>query len=88
MPSEIDTSYRTWPAADLAALRFSVLIQISNVQGTGQSHSLNGRQTQLADFDKLTKTLASVNAAIAFQANAANRGNTGYTSRFASFNNC
>lgn len=86
MPSELDTSYRTWPAEDLAALRSSTLVQLSNVQGVGQSHALNGKNTQLADYQKLTQTLANVNAAIKFQSNLANAGNSGYTSRYVSFN--
>jgi hypothetical protein len=84
--ASIDTSYRTWPAADLAAMRVSCLTQIANIQGVGQTHSVNGKNTELADFDKVTSTLASVNAAISWQSNLANRGNRGYASRYASFN--
>lgn len=88
MPSELDTSYRTWPAADLAVLRSSILLQIKQIEGVGQSHSLNGRSAQMADFDKLTNKLASVNAAIDWQATLVDRGNKGYASRFASFSRC
>lgn len=83
----IDTSYRTWSAADLAAMRVSTLTQLKNIEGTGQSHSGSNRNTQQADFQKLTETLASVNAAIDWQSNFSNRGNKGYASRYASFNN-
>lgn len=84
----LETSYRTWPAADLAAMRVSVLTQLKAVEGTGQNHSVNGRSTGLADFQKLTDTLNSINAAIDWQANLANRGNKGYASRYSSFNRC
>lgn len=83
-----DTSYRDWPLADLQAVRTSVLLQIKNIEGVGQNHSLNGRNTALADFEKLTDRLTSINAAIAWKANQANRGNNGYASRYASFNGC
>lgn len=82
----LDTSYRTYSAADLAALRVSVLTQLKNIEGTGQNHALNGRNTQQADFAKLTEVLTSVNAAIDWQANLANQGNKGYASRYSSFN--
>lgn len=88
MPAELDTSYRTWPAADLAVLRSSILLQIKQIEGVGQSHSLNGRNASMADFDKLTNKLANVNAAIDWQANLSNSGNKGYASRYASFGNC
>lgn len=84
----LDTSYRTWPAADLAALRVSILTQLKAIEGTGQGHALNGRNTNQANFADLTETLANVNAAIDWQANCANQGNKGYARRFASFNHC
>lgn len=87
MPTKIDTSYRTWPKAELEAVKVSVLTQLKNIEGQGQGHSLNGRNTNLADFDKLTDKLASINAALDYLTNSANRGNKGYASRYASFNN-
>ncbi len=81
----LDTSYRTWPAADLAALRVSILTQLKAIEGTGQSHGLNGRETSLAAFGTLTDKLANVNAAIDWQSNIGDRGNKGYASRYASF---
>jgi len=81
----IDTSYRTWPAADLAALRVSVLTQLKQIEGVGQSHQLSGRGTTQASFADLTDKLTNINAAIDWQANLANTGNKGYASRYASY---
>jgi hypothetical protein len=88
MATHIDTSYRLWPAADLAALRLSVLTQLKALEGVGQNHTVSGRSTAFVDFDKLTNKLASLNAAIEWQANVANTGNKAFASRYASFNNC
>lgn len=82
----VESKYRLMPAADLAALRVSLLTQIKQVEGVGQSHSANGRQTSQANLASLTNDLADVNAAIAWQAVAANSGNKGYASRFSCFN--
>lgn len=80
----LDTSYRSWTVADLAAMRLSIMTQLKAIEGTGQSHSLSGRNTSMADFRALTETLANVNAAIQFQAQ--NPGDAGgYARRFASF---
>lgn len=84
----VDTSYRLWSAATLTAMRLSILTQLKAVEGTGQSHALNGRQTSLADFDKLTQKLTNIEAALDWKANSANAGNNGYASRYSSFNNC
>lgn len=88
MPSKVDTSYRTWPAADLVAMRTSVLIELKQIEGVGQSHAMNGRNVSMPDFNALTEKLSSINAAIAWQANLANSGNKGYASRYASFTSC
>lgn len=81
-----DTSYRDMPLTDLQALRTSILVQLKAIEGVGQNHSVSGRNTSLADFEKLSDRLVSVNSAIAWKANAANRGNNGYASRYISFN--
>lgn len=81
----VDTSYRMWALATLEAVRLSIITQLGAVQGTGQSHSANGRQTTLVDFDVLTQKLTNIEAAIAWKANPANAGNNGYASRYASF---
>lgn len=81
----LDTSYRSWPRTELVALKMSILTQLKNIEGTGQSHGLSGRSASMADFKALTETLANVNAAISFIDNTANTGNTGYASRYPSF---
>lgn len=81
----LDTSYRTWPAADLAAMRVSILTQLKQIEGVGQNHSLNGRNTNQASFAELTDKLTNVNAAIDWQASLCDRGNKGYASRYACF---
>lgn len=86
MPTHIDTSYRTWPAEDLAALRVSILTQLKAIEGIGQSHSGSGRSTSMVDFDKLTQKLASINAAIAWQANLCDGTNNGFATRLTNFN--
>lgn len=70
----------------LNALKTSVLTQLKAVEGTGQSHSTNGRQTALPDFDKLTDKLASIEAAIEWKNTQANSGNKGFASRYSCFN--
>lgn len=83
----LDTSYRSWPLTDLKALKLSILTQLKAIEGTGQSHSLSGRNTQMADFNVLTDRLANINAAIAWkEQNPGDAG--GYARRFASFNGC
>lgn len=72
----------------LEALRLSTLAQLKAVEATGQSHSLGGRQTALADYDKLVNKLADIESAITFKGQAANRGNNGYATRIASFGEC
>lgn len=63
------------------------MTQLKAIEGTGQSHSLSGRNTQMADFNALTDKLANVNAAIQFQAQ--NPGDAGgFVRRYASFNGC
>lgn len=84
----LDSRFRAMTLPTLTALRLSMITQIAAVQGTGQSHSLNGRQTALPDLDKLIGRLADIDAAIAFKSNPANAGNNGYASRYASFNVC
>lgn len=81
----VDTSYRLWSVDTLQAVRLSILTQLKAVEGVGQSHSANGRQTSLADFDKLTNKLSNIEAALTWKATAANVGNSGYASRYASF---
>lgn len=73
--------------ATLTALRLSVLTQLKNVEGVGQAHSANGRQTTLPDIEKLNRQLMNYESAIEWKSNLANRGNNGYARRFASFNN-
>lgn len=82
----LDTSYRTWPAADLAAMRVSLLTQLKAIEGTGQSHSANSRQTSQANLKDVAEQLANVNAAIDWQSTSADRGNKGYASRYSCFN--
>lgn len=82
----VDTSYRSWGIDTLQAARTSVLIQMKAVEGVGQSHSANGRQTALPDFDKLFEKLNNIENAIAWKLNPANRGNNGFASRTAAFN--
>ncbi len=84
----VDTSYRLWNVETLNAVRLSILTQMKAVEGVGQAHSANGRQTTLPDFDKLTVRLTSIEAALAWKANPANAGNDGYASRYASFGGC
>lgn len=72
----------------LNALRLSVLTQLKAVEGTGQSHSVSGRQTALPTYDALMNRLADIESAIAFKSNSSNAGNNGFASRYASFNNC
>lgn len=72
--------------ATLEALRLSVLTQLKAVEATGQSHSVQGRQTALVSFDQLTNRLADIEAAIEWKSNPANSGNKGFASRFANFN--
>jgi len=86
MAQTVETSYRNMSVATLEALRLSILTQLKAVEGVGQSHSTNGRQTVLTDFDKLTLKLASIESALTWKANAANAGNNGYASRYANFN--
>ncbi len=82
----VESKYRLMPAADLAALRVSLLTQIKQVEGVGQSHSANGRQTAQANLANLMSDLGDVNAAIEWQGNVANNGNKGYASRYSCFN--
>lgn len=82
----VNTSYRSMSLETLGALRTSILTQLKAVEGVGQSHSANGRQTTLTAFNDLTQKLVNVESALEWKANPANRGNNGYTRRFASFN--
>lgn len=84
----VDTSYRNLSLATLQALRLSMITQLGAVQGTGQAHSANGRQTTLSDFDTLTQKLVSIDSAIEWKGNPANAGNNGYASRYSSFGGC
>lgn len=88
MPSTLDTSYRLWSVETLNAVRSSVLLQMKAIEGVGQSHSVNGRQTTLADHDKLVQKLTNIEAALSWKATAANSGNAGYASRYSSFSGC
>lgn len=83
----VDTSYRAWSIETLTAVRLSLLQQIKGVEGMGQSHSANGRQTALPDLEKLVTQLNNIENALAWKRNAANAGNNGFASRFADFNN-
>ena len=87
MPSNIDTSYRTWPLADLEALKSSTLIQLKNIEGAGQSFNGAGRSTSQASYSELKNTLASINAALDYIRQRANNGNKGFASRYNSFSN-
>lgn len=84
----LDTSYRSMSVATLEALRLSFLTQLKAVEGVGQAHSANGRQTTLPDIDKLTQKLVNVESALEWKANPANAGSNGYARRFASFRRC
>lgn len=86
MPSKVDTAYRTWPLAALEAVRDSTLLQLKNIEGTGQSHSGQGRNTAHADYSALHEKLTSIYAAIDWKAANPSGGNAGYSSRYASFN--
>lgn len=88
MAEKIDTSYRSWSVETLNAVRASILVQLKNIEGTGQSHSISGRQTALPDIDKLTQKLTNIESALRFKETAANNGNNGYASRFSSFGGC
>ena len=81
----IDTRYRLYPATELSALKTSTLQQLKQIEGAGQSHSINGRNSAAAQFDRLHDGLANINAAIAWQAEQGNNGNAGYASRYADF---
>lgn len=82
----LDSRLRSMSLATLQALRLSILTQLKAVEGTGQTHSANGRQTNLADFEKLTNRLADIESAIEWKSDPANAGNNGYASRYSSFN--
>lgn len=84
----VDTSYRSMSVATLEALRLSVLTQLKAVEGVGQSHSANGRQTTLVSLEKLNALLVNYESALEWKRNPANAGNNGYARRFASFNTC
>ncbi len=86
MPSKVDTSYRNWSVATLEAVRTSILTQLKAVEGTGQSHSANGRQTALVSFEQLMDRLSSIESALRWKEQAANAGNNGYASLYANFN--
>lgn len=88
MASTLDTSYRLWNVETLNAVRSSVLLQLKAVEGVGQSHAANGRQTTLPDHDKLVQKLANIEAALRWKETAANGGNAGYASRYSSFSGC
>lgn len=83
--TKVDTSYRNWSVDTLNALRLSVLTQLKAVEAVGQTHTANGRATTLTDFDKLVQKLTNIESALTWKANAANRGNNGYASRYSSF---
>lgn len=83
--SAIDTSYRAWSIQTLEAVRNSTLIQIKAIEGTGQSHSVSGRQTTLADYATLVQTLTNIESALDWKRTQANCGNKGFASRFPDF---
>lgn len=84
----LDTKYRVMSLETLEALKGSMLLQIKNIEGAGQSHSLNGRSTSQASLDTLLNKLGDIEAAIAWKKDPANAGNNGYTSRFTDFSRC
>lgn len=86
--TKVDTSYRSMSVTTLEALRASVLLQLKNVEGVGETHSANGRQTSLPKLADLSQLLVNYESALDWKRNQANRGNNGYASRYASFNNC
>ena len=88
MATKVDTAYRMMSLTTLCALRDSTLVIIKSVEGTGQSHTLNGRNITQADRAKAMEDLVSIEAAIDYKGNPANAGNKGYASRYASFNTC
>ncbi len=69
----------------LEALRLSTLAQMKAIEGVGQSHSANGRQTTMASLPELTKNLVSIEAALDWKRTSANSGNKGFTSRYSSY---
>jgi len=81
----IDTRYRLYPAETIAALIASTLTQIKQIEGVGQSHSINGRSTSQATLRDLHDTLANLYAAQKFQSSSEDAGNAGYVSRFTDF---
>lgn len=82
----LDSRLRSMSLSTLQALRLSILTQLKAVEGTGQTHSASGRQTALADFEKLTNRLADIESAIEWKSNPANAGNNGFASRYQNFN--
>lgn len=82
----VDTSYRAWSFATLEAVRLSTLTQMKGVEGAGQSHSANGRQTAMANLNDLATLLNNIENALAWKRNLANHGNNGFASRYADFN--
>ena len=71
--------------ATLAALETSCLQQIKQIEGAGQSHSMNGRNVASANLETLYDKLANINAAQAWKAQNAADGNLGYASRYTDF---
>ncbi len=79
----INTSYERMRLTTLQALESTMLIVIKQVEGTGQSHSLNGRSVSRASLPAAIQDLASIQAAID---NKEKGINPGPQSRFVNFN--
>jgi len=71
--------------ATLSALHASCLQQIKAIEGAGQSHSMNGRNVNMAAQRDLFDQLANIDAAIAWRSQNAADGNLGYARRYTDF---
>jgi hypothetical protein len=81
----LNSKYRFLSLEELEALRSSTLLQIKQIEAVGQSHSINGRAQSAASLQVLTEQLADIASAMDWLRSSANRGNKGYTSRYADF---
>jgi hypothetical protein len=81
----IDTRFRLYPAATLAALETSCLVELKQIEALGVSHSINGRNTTFRPAKEIQDDLANIYAAQQYQRSTADAGNAGIVSRFADF---
>jgi hypothetical protein len=80
--TSIDTSYRMMSVEELTALKLSALQAIQAIAGTGQSHSLNGRQTTHASLAEWRRTLTNVCAALEWKGSVDAAYGAGSASRY------